>query len=234
MPEMKKPQDEVLEMEQELLNEDEEFDEDEDSAVEVEDEELDEESGTKKKKRSRKVLADDNRYCFPISNANNKEEVTQAKKDARKNLLSIRYTDNTYAGVMVKDEKTNQERMETDWRIWRFVKSAKFNDDGEQISGDLTCFVCAPTKQQAYQFYAENVLDLYCGLADAKRRRGRTSTKIKADVLFVGKMLQTAMKGTFGEEQQQLATEKWQAMFVPGKPYAHYLNEDGSWKEPND
>lgn len=233
MPETTKPQDEILEMEENLL-EDEEFDEDEDNSVETDDEVLDEESGTKKKKRTRKILASDNKYCFVVSNPSNKEELAQAKKDARKNLTSIRYTDNTYAGKLVKDEKTGKERLESDWRIWRIVEKARFNDDGEQISGDVVCFISAPTKQQAFQFYAENVLDLYVGLADAKRRRGRTATKIKADVLFVGQMLEKALQGVFGEEQKEMAQTKWAEMFAPGKPYAHYLKENGEWKAADD
>lgn len=187
----------------------------EDETLENEDEVLDEEVDEETKKSKRQTLSADNKYIFT-----NKDKAKAAIDDN-----AIKYKD----GSSVQG-----------FRVWEIVDSGEWDDKGEMISGTVKGYVLARTQHQASHLYLES-LSLSSSLAFKMRRGGfgRGKTKVTQDILAFGQLLAEQLFVDENPANDFLPTakdnhkENWNTLFGSDGTYAHYLNEDKTWKEPN-
>ena len=216
-----------------------------DSDLELEDgdENEDEEDGEEGKTKSKRPrFSEDNTWVFEVEDKSTTLEQWVDKKHnvtadaAKQAAMKLVYTDNTPVNDDPKKLKT---------RIFRVTGKAKFNDDGDLISGVPLAMVLGTSASHASENYCKYLgidFDLHWKI----KKRGRTGTKIEASMVMFGKMLGQLVMGVApqsgkaetnftkvldGVDPNYLAQYK---EFCPGGKYGHYIDaESGMWKEPN-
>lgn len=181
---------------------------------EVETEEVEEES-TDTIPAKRKHLSKDNKYIF-------------TDKDTAKEALDS-------SSLKYKDGSSVEK-----FRVWSLIKDLVRDDDGKRTSGNERAFVLARSQHQASDIYMESLgVTSTLTFPKGKGGAGRSKSKVTKDILDFGKLLASLLFEAGLPSNAFLATAtpahktSWAEMFESADQYAHYLNEDKTWKEPN-